>query len=169
VPRSGPQERLNKSRQTRLAWANGHYGGPMRNIFAVMLALRLLAVGGATAGEPDAVKAVLMQQQAAWNRGDVDSFMKGYWHSPDVRFVSGDKITSGWSETLARYRMRYPTRAKMGTLAFSDLEVDMLGPDAALAVGRWRLARAGDTPHGVFTLIFRRLAGHWVIVLDHTS
>jgi hypothetical protein len=95
--------------------------------------------------------------------------MTGYWHSPDVRFVSGDKITNGWNETLKRYRMRYPTRAKMGTLVFSDLKVDMLAPDAALAVGRWQLTRAGDTPHGVFTLIFRELAGQWVIVLDHTS
>jgi len=142
----------------------------MRTIFATWFVLGLLAAcaPAASAGEA-AVEAVLMQQQAAWNRGDVDSFMTGYWHSPNVRFVSGDTITSGWNETLARYRKRYPTRAKMGTLAFSGLKIDLLAPRAALAVGRWQLTRAGDTPHGVFTLIFRKLAGHWVIVLDHTS
>ena len=141
----------------------------MSTILAAWLGLLVAGGSAASAGEADAVNAVLMQQQAAWNRGDVDSFMTGYWHSSQVRFVSGDKITSGWNETLARYRMRYPTRAKMGALAFSDLRIDMLAPDAALAVGRWQLTRAGDRPHGVFTLIFRKLAGHWVIVLDHTS
>jgi ketosteroid isomerase-like protein len=143
----------------------------MRTTFAVWLMFGLVLADGvaSAAGEADAVKTVLLEQQAAWNRGDVDNFMSGYWHSPDVRFVSGDKITRGWNETLIRYRMRYPTRAKMGTLAFSDLRIDMLAPDAALAVGRWQIKRAGETPEGVFTLIFRKLAGHWVIVLDHTS
>ncbi len=143
----------------------------MRTIFIALLALGLWCAGGAqaSANDADAVKSVLMQQQAAWNRGDIDAFMAGYWKSPDVRFVSGDRIMSGWNETLAHYKARYPTRAKMGTLAFSDLEVEILAPDAALAVGRWQLARAGDTPHGVFTLILRKFAGRWVIVLDHTS
>ncbi|HEY5048480.1 MAG TPA: DUF4440 domain-containing protein [Rhizomicrobium sp.] len=138
-----------------------------------LLALGLLWTGGASASAPrhdaDAVELVLMRQQSAWNRGDIESFMAGYWKSPDVRFVSGDKITRGWKEMLARYKARYPTRAKMGTLGFSDLHVDMLGPDAALAVGRWQLQRAGDAPHGVFTLIFGRIAAQWRIVLDHTS
>ena len=121
------------------------------------------------AADANAIKSVLLTQQAEWNAGDVDKFMMGYWKSPRVRFVSGDKITTGWAETLARYHARYPTRAKMGTLEFSDLDVDMLGPDAALVMGRWKLLRAGDTPHGVFTLTFRRIDGAWVIVVDHTS
>jgi ketosteroid isomerase-like protein len=110
-----------------------------------------------------------LHQEAAWNRGDIAAFMSGYWKSPGVRFLSGDKIVSGWNETLARYRAKYATRAQMGILGFSDLRVDMLAPDAALVVGRWRLDRAGDRPHGVFSLTFRKISGRWVIVLDHTS
>jgi ketosteroid isomerase-like protein len=130
----------------------------------------LIACSAPTA--PDATKSiesVLLRQEAAWNRGDVGEFMSGYWKSSGVRFLSGDKIVSGWDETLARFRAKYATRAHMGTLLFSNLRVDMLGPDAAFAVGRWRLERAGDQPHGVFSLIFRKIAGRWVIVLDHTS
>jgi ketosteroid isomerase-like protein len=121
---------------------------------------------------PDATKSIestLLRQEAAWNRGDIGEFMSGYWKSPGVRFLSGDKIVSGWDETLARYRGKYATRDQMGTLRFLDLRVDMIAPDAAFAVGRWRLERAGDQPHGVFSLIFRKISGRWVIVLDHTS
>jgi ketosteroid isomerase-like protein len=118
---------------------------------------------------PKSIESVLLRQEAAWDRGDVTAFMSGYWKSPGVRFISGDKIVSGWNETLARYRAKYATRAQMGTLGFSDLRVDMLAPDAALVVGRWQLKRAGDRPHGVFSLVFRRISGSWVIVADHTS
>ena len=141
-------------------------------MFAILLSFLMLAVAdrsNAASSDADAIKSVLLTQQTAWNAGDIDTFMKGYWKSPQVRFVSGDKITTGWDETLARYHARYPSRDKMGTLEFSDLDVDLLGPDAALVVGRWKLLRAGDTPHGVFTLTFRRIDGNWVIVVDHTS
>ena len=143
------------------------------NLRAVALAASLLMLVACSrhddAADANAIKSVLLMQQAAWNAGDVDKFMAGYWKSPRVRFVSGDKITTGWEETLGRYHQRYPTRAKMGTLEFSDLDVDMLGPDSALVVGRWKLLRAGDMPHGVFSLTFRRIDGAWVIVVDHTS
>jgi ketosteroid isomerase-like protein len=139
--------------------------------YGIVLVLLLLAAchPRSDATNASAIKSVLLAQQADWNAGDVDKFMTGYWKSPRVRFVSGDKITTGWDETLARYHARYPTREKMGRLEFSDLDVDLLGPDSALVVGRWKLLRAGDTPHGVFTLTFRRIDGAWVIVVDHTS
>jgi len=92
-----------------------------------------------------------MRQEAAWNRGDIAAFMSGYWKSPDVRFLSGDKIVSGWNETHARYRAKYATRAQMGTLGFTDLRVDMLAPtrrsssadggSSAQAIGRTASSR----------------------------
>ena len=144
---------------------------PLRHKLVLATALFLLAACHRQneAADANTIKSVLLAQQAEWNAGDIDKFMTGYWKSPRVRFVSGDKITTGWNETLARYHARYPTRDKMGQLEFSDLDVDMLGPDSALVVGRWKLLRAGDTPHGVFTLTFRRVDNAWVIVVDHTS
>jgi len=138
-------------------------------VAAVLLLCACAPQPSGASDETKAVKAVLTGQEAAWNRGDLEGFMSGYWRSPSVRFVSGDRIVTGWNETLARYRKRYATRAAMGALAFSDLRVDLLGPEAALAVGRWHLARAGDAPHGVFSLVFRKISGRWMIVLDHTS
>ena len=116
-----------------------------------------------------AVRAVLEAQAAAWNRGDIEGFMDGYWRSTETVFVSGDTVTHGWQTVLDRYKKGYDTREKMGTLTFSELEIKPIGKDAAVVTGRWQLARAGDNPHGRFTLIFRRTAAGWRIVHDHTS
>ena len=115
------------------------------------------------------IQSVLTAQQDAWNRGDIDAFMNGYAQSASTVFVSEDKITRGWETVRERYRVKYSDRAKMGTLRFSEIEVTMLSPDAAFVLGRWRLKRANDEPHGRFTLIFKRLPEGWRIVHDHTS
>jgi len=115
------------------------------------------------------IQSVLTSQQDAWNRGDIDAFMNGYARSASTVFVSEDEITRGWETVRDRYHVKYSDRAKMGTLTFSDIEVTMLSPDAAVGLGRWRLKRAKDEPHGRFTLIFKHLPEGWRIVHDHTS
>ena len=115
------------------------------------------------------IQSVLSAQQDGWNRGDIDAFMNGYAQSASTVFVSEDEVRRGWETVRDRYRTRYSDRAKMGTLSFSDIEVTMLSPDAAVVLGLWRLKRANDEPHGRFTLIFKRLPEGWRIVHDHTS
>jgi len=114
------------------------------------------------------IVAVLHAQAADWNAGDVEAFMRGYWRSPELCFVSSSGVTRGWRATLDRYRRRYPTRDAMGELTFSDLDVRIVARHAALVVGRWRLRREQPVG-GWFTLIVRRDGGRWVIVHDHTS
>ena len=115
------------------------------------------------------IQRVLQSQQDAWNRGDIDAFMSGYARGDDTTFVSEDKIERGWENVRDRYRKKYSDRKKMGTLTFSDLEITMLSPDAAIALGRWSLKRENDQPHGCFTLLFRQTSEGWRIVQDHTS
>jgi len=122
----------------------------------------------------EAVRQVLNRQQAAWNRGDLEGFMQGYWQSDSLRFASGGEVRYGWETTLRRYREDYPTRAAMGTLSFSEVDVRVLSERRALAFGRWRLKRTDDNPGGLFTLVFRRMRDKdgtraWRIVHDHTS
>ena len=115
------------------------------------------------------VRAVLDAQVAAWNRGDIEGFMDGYARSDETVFVSGDHVTHGWQTVLERYKKGYDSREKMGHLDFSELEIKSLGRDTAVAMGRWQLTRASDTPHGRFTLILRRTPQGWRIIHDHTS
>jgi len=115
------------------------------------------------------IQSVLTAQQDAWNRGDIDEFMNGYARSASTAFISEDEVRRGWETVRDRYHLRYSDRAKMGTLTFSEIEVTMLSPDAAVVLGRWKLKREKDKPHGRFTLIFKRLPEGWRIVHDHTS
>ena len=115
------------------------------------------------------IRKVMDEQVSAWNRGDIDGFMQGYWNSPELVFVSNDNVTKGWQPTLERYKKNYDSRAKMGVLAFSDLEIEVLSKDAAKVLGSWALAREKDNPKGKFTLIFRKFKDGWRIVHDHTS
>jgi len=116
-----------------------------------------------------AIRAVLDAQAAAWNRGDLETYMDGYARSTDTVFVSGDRVTRGWQTVLERYKKAYDSRDKMGVLTFSDVEITMLSKDAAIVLGRWHLQRSKDEPHGRFTLIFRKTKAGWKIVHDHTS
>jgi ketosteroid isomerase-like protein len=114
---------------------------------------------------------VLESQQAAWNRHDLEGFMEGYWNSEELTFFSGAQRNSGWQSTLDHYRQTYQSAGReMGRLEFSDLNVDLLSPSAALVRGQWKLTMSDQKlPHGVFTLIFRRFPQGWKIVHDHTS
>jgi len=116
-----------------------------------------------------AIRAVLDAQRDAWNRGNIEGYMDGYDRSPNTEFVGGDNISRGWQTVLDRYKKNYNSREKMGMLTFSDLEITMLSKDAALVLGRWRLKRANDEPHGIFTLLFRKTKTGWKIVHDHSS
>jgi beta-aspartyl-peptidase (threonine type) len=116
-----------------------------------------------------AIRAVMAAQVAAWNRGDVDGFMNGYARSGATEFVGGDKLTRGWQTVRDRYKKKYDSREKMGTLHFSEVKITPVSSDAALVIGRWGLILKSDKPHGRFTLLFRRTPHGWRIVHDHTS
>lgn len=112
---------------------------------------------------------VLQAQSEAWNRGDIDGFMAGYWNSEQLRFASGGDVTTGWAATNARYKARYKDRAAMGRLTFDRLETTVLAADAAILHGQWALDRETDRPSGLFTLVFRDFGQGWVIVSDTTT
>ena len=142
-------------------------------------ALVALAAAGCGPGGPEhdagaeaaAVRGVLETQRVAWNRGDLDGFLDGYWKSDSLTFYSGSDVSRGWEATRARYVRTYQSEGReMGTLEFDLREVAVVAPDRATVGGAWRLTRSKDSPHGTFTLLLRRFpdAG-WKIVEDHTT
>ncbi len=146
----------------------------MMKILLIVLTLTLTAtaaLAAQTSGEKEktAIRSVMSAQSAAWNAGDIEGFMKGYWNSPELTFVSGVNVTKGWQPTLDRYKKSYDSRAKMGILTFSDLEITILSKNAAVVLGTWKLQRETDAPGGKFTLIFRKFKDGWRVIHDHTS
>jgi len=123
-----------------------------------------------SSGDPsNAIRAVLTEQQTAWNRGDIPAFLQGYWNSPELTFAGSDGIVRGYDGLLERYRKSYPDKAHMGELEFSALEIRPLEPDSALVLGHWHLKRSVGDAGGVFSLVFHRFPVGWRIIHDHTS
>lgn len=121
------------------------------------------------ASEQAQIRALLQNQTEAWNRGDIDAFMAGYWRSEETAFVGASGITRGWQSVLERYKKSYPDRKAMGQLTFSGLEIHLVCADAAFAIGQFQLERENDKPAGIFTLNFRKFPEGWRIVADHTT
>lgn len=123
------------------------------------------------AAQTQAIASVLQAQQAAWNRHDLEAFMSGYWNSPDLTFFSGGHENRGWQQAFDHYRATYASPGhEMGKLEFSNLRIEPLGPDAAFVRGEYHLTMPdGKTPHGLFTLVFRKFPDGWKIIHDHSS
>lgn len=119
--------------------------------------------------EREMIVQVLSNQAEAWNNGDIEDYMQGYWKSDSMFFTSGGNIQRGWQATLEKYKKSYSDREKMGRLKFSDLQVNILSSHSAWVFGRWELVRKDDHPSGLFTLVMRRFPEGWKIVHDHTS
>ncbi len=136
---------------------------------SVVHAPKLSAAPDEGASDRAAITKILEAQQNNWNRGNVDAFLEGYWHSPDLTFSGSSGITRGWDGVLARYKKNYPDRATMGQLDFSGLEFRFPGKDAALVLGHWHLTRAQGDIGGVFSLVWQRFPEGWRIIHDHTS
>ncbi len=155
-----------KRRKKLVAWLGG----------LLIVSFLAFSPGGARGNETNdhaadrsAIQAVLVAQQEAWNRGDVDAFLAGYWRSPELTFSGSSGVSRGWDGVLARYKKIYPDRAAMGRLDFSELEFRFLGADHALVLGRWHLKRDKDELGGVFSLVWQRFPEGWRIIHDHTS
>jgi ketosteroid isomerase-like protein len=141
-------------------------------LLGVVMAFAVFSVGRDSGDSASsAIRKVIEGQQAAWNRQDLEGFMAGYWNSPELTFFSGAHEAKGWEAALDRYKKTYQSAGhEMGKLEFSNLRIEMLGPEAAFARGEFRLTMSdGKTPHGLFTLVFRKFPEGWKIVHDHSA
>ena len=115
------------------------------------------------------IRKTLDDQTAAWNRGDIESFMKGYWENDSLMFIGKSGVTYGWSNTLNNYKKGYPDTAAMGQLIFTLLQVKKLSKKYYHITGKWYLKRSIGDLNGHFTLLFQKVNGRWVIISDHSS
>jgi len=117
-----------------------------------------------------AVTAVLEQQVAAWNRGDLAGYMAGYAKTDALVFTSGGKVRTGWQATFDTYQAKYGVApSTMGTLAFAITQVDAIGADGAVVLGTWTLTDSDHPGTGVFSVVLERRPEGWRIIHDHTS
>ena len=142
----------------------------MKKIALLLISILVFSITlMAQSNDVKAIMKLLKQQDAAWNRGDLEGFMEGYWKSDSLMFIGKSGITYGWQKTLDNYKKGYPDTAAMGKLDFEYIEVKRLSVNYFFIVGKWHLTRTIGNLDGAFTLLMRKIKGNWVIVKDHSS
>lgn len=136
----------------------------------LILLLATALISTAQTKDEQQIQSILDAQVQAWNKGNIDAFMKAYWQNDSLMFISSNGITYGYKATLEGYHRRYPDTDAMGQLTFTILKVNRISNDSYFVIGKWFLKREkkGDIG-GHFTLLWRKINGEWVIVADHTS
>jgi ketosteroid isomerase-like protein len=142
----------------------------MKKIYLVFASCLLITIHSLaqSAAEKD-ILGILERQTQAWNRGDLEAFMKGYWENDSLMYIGKGGVTYGYTSTLNSYRKNYGDTARMGKLKFDILHVKSMGPDYYFVVGKWFLTRSAGNVGGHYTLIFKKIKGQWVIISDHSS
>ncbi|MEQ8473670.1 MAG: nuclear transport factor 2 family protein [Marinoscillum sp.] len=120
-------------------------------------------------GQESQIRTVISDQIDCWNKGNLECYMEGYWKSDQLMFIGKSGVTYGWEATLTKYQKSYPNQAAMGALSLNVLEIYPLSDDYWHVVGRWALDRDAGDLQGHFSLIFRKINGNWLIVVDHSS
>lgn len=141
----------------------------MRNYFIIFGLLFLNLVVKAQSADVLKVTQILQSQTTDWNKGDLEAFMQPYWKSDSLMFIGKAGITYGWENTLLGYKKGYPNKATMGILKFEILQVKQLDTSFITMVGKWHLTRSAGNVGGHFSLLWKKINGLWVIVMDHSS
>ena len=139
-----------------------------RRIFSTMFLLFVL-FGIKAQSDESTIRRMLDDQTKAWNEGNLDLFMVGYWENDSLMYIGSGGITYGYAQTLSRYKTKYSDTAKMGKLTFTILKVQFLSPEYYFVTGKFYLKRTVGDASGQFTLLFRKINGVWRIVADHSS
>lgn len=140
----------------------------MKYLFAFLI-LCFAVRGFSQSVDESTIRTMMARQEDDWNKGDIQSFMDGYWKSDSLQFIGKSGITYGWENTLANYRKGYPDTAAMGRLTFTLIHLKPLSTLYFHVTGKWKLTRAKGDAGGYFTLLLKKIDGKWVIICDHSS
>jgi len=138
-----------------------------KTIFLLSLFLSVIVFGQSK--DEISILKVLDEQTKAWNRGDIEGFMKGYWKNDSLMFIGKSGINLGWQKTLQNYKKGYPDTTAMGKLSFDIILVKHLSKEYYYIVGKWMLKRSIGDLNGYYNLLFKKIGGQWMIIADHSS
>ena len=140
----------------------------MKSILFISITLLSVSAFCQTNDETE-VRNLLTRQTQAWNRGDIDAFMIGYWENDSLMFIGKSGVTYGYKNTLSNYKKNYPDTTVMGKLTFTLIQLKQVSPEYFHVTGKYYLTRTIGDASGHFTLLFRKINGKWVIISDHSS
>jgi ketosteroid isomerase-like protein len=141
----------------------------LKNICCLFILLMLSQFAQAQTKDADKILSILAAQEKAWNEGDIQQFMHGYWENDSLVFVGKSGLTYGYNNTLENYKKGYPDKTYMGQLKFTILSMQPLGKAYYRIIGKWELKRTVGNLNGHYTLLLQKINGEWKIISDHSS
>ncbi|MBS1948916.1 MAG: DUF4440 domain-containing protein [Bacteroidetes bacterium] len=141
----------------------------MKKLSLLLVLISLSYISFSQSADELAIKKIMADQASAWNIGNIDEFMKGYWDNDSLTFIGHGGITYGYNNTLNNYKKTYDSPAKMGKLFFTLIKLKKLSPEYYFLTGKWFLKRSMGDAGGYYTLLLRKIKGKWFIITDHTS
>jgi hypothetical protein len=140
----------------------------MKKYFTI-IALSTCILSYAQNKDEQAIRQILANQTMAWNKGDLTSFMIGYWESDSLVYIGKNGPSYGYTNTLNNYKKNYPDTSHMGKLQFQIISLKPLNADHYFVIGKWHLVRIVGDAGGYFTLVFKKINGVWKAIADHSS
>ncbi|HOI28784.1 MAG TPA: hypothetical protein PLZ15_03410 [Melioribacteraceae bacterium] len=140
-----------------------------RLIILLIISFGTLTAQNISGDDRNAILESLEVQRFAWNEGNLEKYMDGYWKSDSLRFIGKRGVQYGWKATLENYRKGYPDKEAMGKLTFSVISLEGISTDSAFMIGKWKLDYIDRSVEGHFTLLYRKIKGKWLVVTDHSS
>ena len=141
----------------------------MKHLFIAFFSFFCLSLYAQKNTPTNLIRKAMQAQQESWNKGDIEGFMAYYWNNDSLRFIGSKGITYGWQNTLNNYKKGYPDKEAMGELVFEINRIEALSATSAFVIGKWTLHKKDKDVGGYYTLLWKKINGHWVIVTDHTS
>ncbi len=141
----------------------------LKNTCCLFILLMLSLFAQAQTKDTDKILTILAAQEKAWNEGNIEQFMHGYWENDSLVFVGKSGLTYGYKNTLANYKKGYPDKTYMGQLKFTILSMQPLGKEYYRIIGKWELKRTVGNLNGHYTLLLQQINGEWKIISDHSS
>jgi len=141
----------------------------MKHCILILFFLSTVLPGFSQTKDEGIIRALLARQVTAWNAGNIEGYMKGYWENDSLVFIGKNGPTYGYESTLARYKKSYPDADAMGKLTSTIVSVRKLSSDFYFVIGKWHLLRKAGNLNGSYTLLLQRIRGAWVIINDHSS
>jgi ketosteroid isomerase-like protein len=115
-------------------------------------------------------QAQFTNEAAAWNRGDLDTFMSDYAPGDLPTYVAGGHLVRGFDAIRSRYAPSFAPGAQRDSLRIEEMQVRPITDRYVLLTARYILFRGGSTTaSGPFTLLMERRPEGWKILHDHSS
>lgn len=141
----------------------------MRKSIFVLLFTVLAIAGHSQSKAVREIQQVFRDEEAAWNSGDIEVYLKFYAPEDSVRMIYSSGVTYGRDSILAFYKKYWP-KERMGKLTLDQETIEKISRKYYFVSGRFTVDFSnGKQTRGRFSGLMKKINGRWYIYTDHSG